>query len=61
MSGKSAITRVVGVRVGNEVEEIIKRKASEIGVTSSDLLREVIEREFKVTKQVIDKRQLTLV
>ena len=61
MSGTSTITKRLSFRVENEVEAIIKRKASEIGVTPSKLLREVLVREFKGTKTVTDRRQLKLI
>ena len=59
MSGKSAITKVIGVRVENEIKAIIEADAQRNGISPSELLREVISREFKGRKPV-DKSQASM-
>lgn len=61
MTGKSSITSVVGVRLENELREIIWEKARLENTTPSKLIKEAVRREFKGEKRRIDKRQLSLI
>ena len=53
----SKTTTVVGVRLENELRAIIWDKAKSEGRQPSDLVREVVTREFSHYQRKVDKRQ----
>ena len=57
---KSKSSTVIGVRLHNEINDIVRAKAQEIGVSPSDLLRGVILKEFGINNEIVDKRQQEL-